>query len=218
VPTFADQAEPALDVAELVARADDKARAILAQVVGDAPEAISQIPNQAGESALGDLAADAQRMATGASIALVNQGALRGDLDQGPVTWGELLAIHPFGSVIVTLELTGAALHGVLEEQFSHDPPHLLQVSGLTYTWDAALPVGKRVLGIRVGREPLVDETIYTVAVSDYLARGGAGFSRLTAGKNRRVGPRDVDALRAFIVASGGRAEARIAHRIVRRD
>lgn len=220
VPTFADQPGivPADDVSALVQRADERARAILAEVVGDAPEPLSQIPTQAGESALGNLAADAQRRATGASIALVNQGALRGDLDVGPITWGELLAIHPFGYTIVTVDLTGAQLRDVLETQFSHDPPHILEVSGLTYTWDAAQPVGKRVAGVRVGRSPLVDGDVYSVAVSDYLARGGAGFATIAEGKNRRVGPRDVDALRAFIRAAGGRAAARIEHRIVRRE
>lgn len=221
VPTFADEGPglaPAADVAALVEKADARTSALLARVVGEAPEPLSQIPNQAGESTLGNLVADAQRSASGAQIALVNQGALRGDLARGPITFGELVAIHPFGSVIVTLDLSGAALRGVLEEQFGQTPPHILQVSGLSYTWDAALPVGKRVAGVRVGKQPLDDNAVYRVSVSDYLARGGGGFTRIAEGKNRQVGARDTEALEAFIKRSGGRASARIERRIVRRD
>lgn len=219
--TYADQGpglKPAADVAALTEAAEAEANTRLAQVVGHAPEPVSATPNQAGESALGNLITDAQRKATGAQIALANQGTIRGDLARGPIPFRALLAIHPFGSVLVTMELTGAQLRRVLEQQFAYTPPHILQVSGLSYRWDAMLPVGKRVLAVRVAGRPLSDQATYRVAMSDFLARGGGGFTTLTAGKKRVVGPRDTDALRAYLDASQGRAKARIEGRIIRRE
>jgi 5'-nucleotidase len=219
VTAYADtDLTPAADVAALVERAEQKANAILTRVVGTAARPLSQTPNEAGESALGNLIADAQRRAVGAQVAFINQGAIRADLDGGPITWGELLAIHPFGNVVISVELSGAQIRRALEEQFEHAIPRILQVSGLSYRWDASLPVGKRVVAARVGDLPLGDDTLYRVAMSDYLARGGGGFSRLSEGKKRIVGPRDTDALSALIEACGGKAEARIEARIVKRE
>ena len=221
VTAFADAGPgltPADDVASLVARTEQRSAALLARVVGQAPQAVRSLPNAAGESALGNLIADAQRRAGKADVALVSQGAIRGDLDAGPVTWRELATIHPWGNVVVTVALTGAQLRAVLEQQWSFSPPHLLQVSGLRYKWDAGLSVGKRITAIQVGDAPLVDATVYRVALSDHLARGGAGFDLLASAKQRKVGPPDTEALRALIEASGGRVVARTEARIVRRD
>ena len=221
VTAFADAGpglHPAEDVAALVTRSEQRSRALLESVVGDAPQAVRSVPNEAGESALGNLIADAQRRAGDAQIALVSQGAIRGDLDRGPVTWRELATIHPWGNVVVTVDLTGAQIRAVLEQQWSFSPPHLLQVSGLRYKWDAGLPVGKRITALDVGDAPLVDGAVYRVAISDHLARGGGGFELLESAKQRRVGPRDTEALRALIATAGGRALGRIEARIVRRD
>ena len=221
VTAFADAGPgltPAEDVAALVTRTEQRSQALLGRVVGEAPQAVRSLPNEAGESALGNLIADAQRRAGGAQIALVSQGAIRGDLDAGPVTWRELATIHPWGNVVVTVSLTGAQVRAVLEQQWSFSPPHLLQVSGLRYKWDAGLPVGKRITSIQIGAAPLEDATLYRVALSDHLARGGAGFELLASAKQRKVGLPDTEALRAQIEASGGRAVGRIEARIVRRD
>ncbi|MET0339625.1 MAG: bifunctional metallophosphatase/5'-nucleotidase [Polyangiales bacterium] len=221
VPTFADEGpglRPAEDVSALVTRAEQRTQMLLAREVGTAPKSLRSLPNDAGESELGNLVADAQRRAGGAQIALVSQGALRGDLHAGLVSWRDLETIHPWGNAVVTVALTGAQIRAALEQQWAFSPPHQLQVAGLDYKWDAGLPVGKRIISLRVDGRPIVDTKVYKVALSDHLARGGAGFDTLAVGKDRKVGPRDTEALRAHLEASGGRAEARIESRIVKRD
>jgi 5'-nucleotidase len=71
---------------------------------------------------LGDLVADAQRAATHADIALMNPGGLRSDLRAGPVTWGDVLTLHPFANRLITLDMTGAQLLAVLEQQWPAEP------------------------------------------------------------------------------------------------
>ena len=75
-----------------------------------------------GESPLGNLIADAQLAATddeqGAVAAFMNPGGVRADLDAGPVTYEEAFTVQPFGNNLTTLDLTGAQLDCLLEQQF----------------------------------------------------------------------------------------------------
>ena len=76
-----------------------------------------------GESVLGNVIADAQLAATDdeqdAGAAFMNPGGVRADLDAGPVTYEEAFPVQPFANNLVTLDLTGAQLHCVLEQQFA---------------------------------------------------------------------------------------------------
>ena len=205
--TFADAGPgltPAPDVAELVRRADERVAPLAARVVGEAPSAISQTPSATGESALGNLIADAQRAAVDAQIALMNQGGIRTSLDAGPVTWGELFAIQPFSNPVVVVDLTGAQVARVLEQQWD-DPSraHVLQVSGLRYRWDPKLPAGARVHDVVVNDAALVPSAVYRVAVNSFLAGGGSGFTVLREGDNARTGPVDLDALVTYVERLG---------------
>ncbi|MCW3845154.1 bifunctional metallophosphatase/5'-nucleotidase, partial [Micromonospora yasonensis] len=77
---------------------------------------------QTGESPLGNLIADAQLAATdneqNAVAAFMNPGGVRADLDAGPVTYAEAFTVQPFANNLVTLDLTGAQLYCMLEQQF----------------------------------------------------------------------------------------------------
>ena len=56
----------------------------------------------------------------------MNPGGVRADLDYeqisggespGEVTYGEAFAVQPFGSLLVTMDLTGAQIERLLEQQ-----------------------------------------------------------------------------------------------------
>ncbi len=127
---------------------------------GSVTQTLSRVPNEAGESALGDVIADAQLAATkdakdgSAVIALTNPGGIRTDIvpkENGAVSFGELFASQPFRNRLVTMTLTGSQLKDMLEQQWL-DPkrPRILQVSnGFSYTWDATKPFGERVMHSR---------------------------------------------------------------------
>lgn len=63
---------------------------------------------------LGNITADAQLRATKgkakAQIALVAHGLIRTNINQGPVTYGEVYAAQPFAQHVVTMTLTGRQL------------------------------------------------------------------------------------------------------------
>jgi 5'-nucleotidase len=221
VPTYADAGpglSPAQDVAALVQRAEHNVSELSTRRVGKASATLYAAPTAEGESPLGNFIADAQRWATRADVALMNQGGMRTDLRAGEVTWGDLYAVQPFANTVITMDLRGAQLRQLLEAQWADAAMvHWLQVSGLRYIWDPALPVGKRVVSLRVGGEPLDEHKRYRVAVNNFLAEGGSGFSVLREGTKRTVGQRDVDALLAYIVMRGGAIEAQVEGRIRRK-
>jgi len=85
--------------------------------MGQAASNILQTENPAGESALGNLIADAQRAAVQADFAFMNPGGIRADLLAGEVTWGELFAVQPFGNSLVKMNLTGQQVYDLLNPQ-----------------------------------------------------------------------------------------------------
>jgi 5'-nucleotidase len=185
------------------------------RVVGTITESLTQEQNSAGESALGDLIADAQLAATrnadkgGAQIAFMNSGGIRTVIvkrGSGEVTYGDLFAVQPFGNVLVTLTLTGAQIRTLLEQQLSDlTAPRILQVSeGFSYAWDATRSIGERVLvdSISLNGKPIEPQTAYRVTVSDFLADGADNHITLRNGADRTTEMPDLEAMEAYFRAS----------------
>lgn len=183
---------------------------------GSVMQTLSRVPNEAGESPLGDIIADAQLAATrdaregSAVIALTNPGGIRTDIvpkENGAITFGDVFASQPFRNRLVTMTLTGSQLKELLEQQWL-DPkrPRILQVSnGFSYTWDASRPLGERVMAGKMilnGR-PIEAGSGYRVTLNDYLAVGGDGFTVAKQGAAALYGGYDADALFAFFKAHG---------------
>ncbi|HEV7879872.1 bifunctional metallophosphatase/5'-nucleotidase [Bradyrhizobium sp.] len=199
----------------LIDEYDKLAGPIANRIAGSVTASLSRLPNDAGESVLGDLIADAQLDATraddngGAAIAFTNPGGIRNDISGGPggaVSYAEVFASQPFRNQLVTLTLTGAQLKNMLEQQWL-DParPRILQVSkGFSYAWDNAKPFGQRVIADRMslnGRR-IDPAAAYRVTVNNFLFVGGDGFTVLKDGAAPRFGIYDVDALHAYFQAN----------------
>ena len=224
VPTWGD-AGPGLTpdpaVAKIVAAADARVKTQVERHVGSAREAISTRPNDAGESALGNLAADAQRVALRADFALVNPGGLRRDIDAGAVDWGELFSVEPFGNALVAVRMTGAELVELLNHQWGHGQPpggRVLQIAGFGYTWDSSVPEGDaRVSELHDARgRPLDRRKLYTVAMNSFLAGGGDAFPAQHATPGAAQ-PSDLDALVSYIESLPQPFAAKIEGRIKRK-
>jgi 5'-nucleotidase len=206
VPTWAD-VSPGLEGDTKARKLTDASQALVAarvsRVVGILQQPMRRAVSAAGESALGDLVADAQREATHADIALMNPGGLRSDLAAGPVTFGDVLTLHPFANHLVTLEMTGAQLLAVLEQQWPREgtaAARILKTSGLRYSWDATRGAGEHVRAACDASEAAIDpQRHYRVTVNDFLAAGGDDFSALVSLGPGEVGPSDSEALDAYL-------------------
>ena len=221
--TWADQGaglSPDPVVAALVAQADARVKPLVERVVGLAQGDITRTETPAGESALGNLIADAQRVATEAQMSFMNPGGIRADLAGGEVSWGALFAIQPFANDLVSMDLTGMQLKTMLEQQWTGQSyPRLLKPSGIRYSWSASRPVGNRVIEMRDATGALINPAaIYRVTVNSFLAGGGDNFAVLTEGTNRVVGPVDLDALVDYIETLPQPFSGNVEGRIVRVD
>jgi 5'-nucleotidase len=191
---------------------DQFAAPIANRRAGIITETLSRAPNEAGESPLGDLIADAQLEATradklgGAMIAMTNPGGIRTDLtktDSGEVSYADIFASQPFRNQLVTLTLTGSQIKALLEQQWL-DPkrPRILQVSrGFSYRWDGGKAAGDHVDAdsLSLDGKPIDPAMSYRVTVNNYLASGGDGFSVLKSGRAALFGSYDADVLQAYV-------------------
>jgi 5'-nucleotidase / UDP-sugar diphosphatase len=142
---------------------------------------------RASETNIGNLVADAIRESVQAEVGMVNGGAIRGDriYPPGSLTRRLLLAMHPFGNVVVKLELPGRVLLAVLTHAVSALPAtagRFPQVSGVKFDVDIHEPP-PRLVNVTVNGQPLDPDRRYTVALPDYLFTGGDGFSMLPGAK-----------------------------------
>lgn len=205
VTTWADDPNitAAADVLALVEAADARVAPLVSRVVGTASADILRTENAAGESALGNLIADAQRAAMNTDFAFMNPGGIRADLFAGSVTWGELFTIQPFNNDLVKMSLTGAQIKTLLEQQWQGQQfARILKPAGLGYTWNTAAPVGSRIVEMHTHSGVSIDLAAgYTVTVNSFMAAGGDNFSVLPKGTQRVVGPVDLDALVLFVEA-----------------
>jgi 5'-nucleotidase len=183
------------------------------------------------DSPLGNLIADAQkadptvvRNGVAPVIALMNPGGIRADLVEnaaGDVTYGAAFTVQPFNNFVVSMDLTGAQIKALLNEQWngnneaSASGNKVLQVSGLTYTWDRTLasqPNTNAIVGNVLfdadadpattgDQTPLVDTQTYRVVANSFLSDGGDNFATFKAGTNKLVGGLDIDSLVNYLKA-----------------
>jgi 5'-nucleotidase len=164
--------------------------------------------NDAGESPLGNLIADAAVEATraqGSQVGFMNMAGMRSDFDVSEnltATFGQAQVVLPFSNTLVVMEMTGAQLRALLEQQWQRPNPDagraMLQVSrGLYYRWNEALPKGQRVVAgsIRIDGVPLDEAKTYKVVANNFLAEGGDGFPLFKQATGKiDTGIRDLDA------------------------
>lgn len=166
--------------------------------------------NSAGrtcESRVGNVTTDAMRTTYAVEFAITNSGGLRFDLtcpttdnpnDFCPpetattppytITRGQVLGVLPFGNQVVTVQVKGDELKGMLENGVSRMPAvdgRFPQVSGLCFTYDIAVPAGSRVTGaVRAAADgsctatplDLTAAATYTIASNDFISRGGDNY------------------------------------------
>ena len=235
-----DSVAPRPGILGLIATYNDLVAPIRDAVVGHiAPpgtpsQLMSKEPDDdGGDSVLGNVIADGQKTdpsvvppgGDAPVIALMNPGGIRADLVEngaGDVTYGAAFSVQPFNNFVVSMDLTGAQLRRVLNQQWNGanegDDQKILQVSGISYTWDesdAALPTpsgsveGPNALvgDVLVDDDgnpdtamvPLDDSATYRVVTNNFISDGGDNFTVLQEGTNKFVGGLDIDSLVRYL-------------------
>ena len=176
------------------------AKTDVALTVKDPATGKRMVRNQ--ETNLGDLCADAYRTLLDADIAFVNGGGIRADIPAGDITYDQIIAVHPFGNMACSIEVTGQQILDALELGCASTPGEsggFLQVSGLTYEIHTYIPSGvqldenkvfqgvegeRRVKNVKVGGAPIDVNKTYVLASHNYMLKdGGDGFSMFKGAK-----------------------------------
>ena len=142
------------------------------------------------ETELGNLITDAmldkaKEFNSSTVMAFQNGGGIRADINEGPITLGEILTVLPFGNTLATMELTGAEIKEALEHSVRLVPSEnggFLHVAGMRFTFDSTKVAGDRVETMEVKQSdgsyvPIELTTKYTVATNAFTAKGGDGFT-----------------------------------------
>lgn len=196
ITTYADQwpgNAPDVNVANLVKLAEKAVESDISAEIGVLQQDLSRTGNEAGETTLGNLFADAYKVRLNADFGMLNPGSMRADLSAGKVAWGHVYAVQPFGNTVGTVKLKGQDIYDLLEQQWTPIKTIMLQISGLTYTYDLNKPIGSRVVSIFKGKEPLVKNKIYSIGTSEFFAGGGDGFTVMQRGKLELAEGSDLD-------------------------
>lgn len=166
------------------------------------------------ETTLGNFVTDIMREHTSADIALLNGGALRASIDEGPITVEEVFTSMPYANDLVVVKLTGSELVQVLTRSTQgtklQEDGGFLHVSGIKLTIKNRLPAE-----VMVGDTLLDAAATYSVAIPDFLASGGDSYSMLVNKTTYNTGL----PLRELIVdtiRSKGTITAQIEGRIIR--
>ena len=171
-------------VLEEIRRMDERNRAAFERVVGYSKRGLeyNREKLRTQETELGDYVADALKGVSGADIGFVNSGTIRAALPTGNVTKKDVIDISPFGNTVKKVEVTGRQVMEMLEQGVSlypGDAGRFLQVSGASFVLDASQPVGSRISHVEVNGRPLSLDGKYSVAVTDFMAAGGDGYTML---------------------------------------
>ncbi|MGJ9459540.1 5'-nucleotidase C-terminal domain-containing protein [Oceanobacillus sp. CF4.6] len=182
-------------VTETLSYYSEQIAPIINEVVGyNAQDLIGDYTNN-GDHGLGNLIADGMKANMDSDFAMQNGGGIRDHLLAGEVTWGELYNILPFGNTLMTVEVTGADLYPIINEQLSPTYGPDYSISGLHYTWNPEL---SEVVDVTFpDGTPIDEDETYTLTVNNYMGTSDGPIKDL--GQNPVMGPVDVDAMVEFV-------------------
>jgi 5'-nucleotidase len=178
--------------------------------------------NAAGEQPMGDVIADAMLEATapsdfgGAVAAFMNAGGVRAGLlfnqisggeQPGEVTYAEAFTVQPFGNTLVVKTCTGQQIYDVLNQQFNNPSAGsnriMLPSANVNYEWTTV--GGPHVVDGTVsfdgGATPISKSAAYRVAMNNFMADGGDGYTVFRLCTDALGGEVDLDAFARYLGA-----------------
>lgn len=131
------------------------------------------------ESTLGDFVSDAVLKKTNdiykptdnipATICMLNNGGLRGQLPKGNITRGNAFELMPFENSIVVLTLNAKKTKQLFE--------YIVESNGAPFAGATVKAKGKKIIELKINGLPLDSTKTYKICTSDYLASGGDKYN-----------------------------------------
>lgn len=197
--------DPALKVLEEQYEADIQAR--LSEELATVAEPLirtDQHVQRTRESLIGNAVSDAFRHYHQADIGWVNGGGIRSDVTDRTFTLNDAYSVFPFDNKVMLVDVAGADIVAALEagvakvEKLGGGFP---QVSGMSYGYDPTAPIGTRVHSVKVAGEPILSDKTYSIALTNYVFKGGDGVVSFANGQVRvpaEQAPSDAEVLAAW--------------------
>jgi 2',3'-cyclic-nucleotide 2'-phosphodiesterase (5'-nucleotidase family) len=173
---FEEEIWPDAHYAQMIETKVAAAEAGLDEVIGETEIYLQR--GNAGGALLGFVIADAYHEELGADFAIQNLGGVRADIPAGRITERDLLLVSPFGNHMVIVEMDGRLLRQVLEDKLRGRGSGIF-ISGGQVVYDLDRSEGDRIVSFTIDGLPIDPDREYRVAMSDYLAEGNSGLSRL---------------------------------------
>ena len=151
--------------------------------------------SRSNENALCNLVTDSMREIGEADVSIMNAGTVRTDINQGNITYQDIINTMPFSNDILVKEVTGQAILEALEFGVRTLPgitSRFPQVSGITFKVDTSInstvvvddnevfeKLGNqnRVYDIKVNGKELDLNKKYTLSSHSFILGGGDGYS-----------------------------------------
>lgn len=145
-----------------------------------------------GDMALGNFIADGMKYYMNADVALMNGGGVRDNVEAGPVTWGELFNVQPFGNTLVKVDVTGQQLEEILNAMINPKYGPDSFISGARYTWSTA--TNKIANLYDENGQKLDPDATYSLVVNNYMYnQTSKKYKRIKQyGQNFEQGPEDI--------------------------
>ncbi|UOQ87226.1 5'-nucleotidase C-terminal domain-containing protein [Gracilibacillus salinarum] len=165
------------------------------EVIGYNAEDLMGAYTNGKDHGLGNLITDSMKAEMDSDFAVTNGGGISSTLLKGDITAESLEKILKHGNTLVKMEVTGAELEAILNNQLSEDGSDY-SVAGFHYQYDHA---EQKVVSITLPNgEAVQADQVYTLTTNNYLAERGV-FASIDS--EREDGLVDVEALENYIVS-----------------
>ena len=178
ITLFEDEFIPDKTIGDTILTMQKIAEQGMDEVIGRAETYISRDGVDA-QNKIGNLVCEAMLEATGADFSFLNLGGVRGDLQQGPITYRNIFDVMPFENQVVIIEVDGEFLKNIIEMRVSGSR-HGLRVAGVNVVYNRSRKDYDRITKLLIGGEPWQKDKIYHISTTDFLLQGNAGLTMLT--------------------------------------
>ncbi|OOF70228.1 bifunctional UDP-sugar hydrolase/5'-nucleotidase UshA [Rodentibacter caecimuris] len=199
---YGEEISPDPEIQKLLQQYQDKGDQLLGKKVGQLKGKLEgdRTIIRFEQTNLGHLIAEVQRQRTKADVGIMNSGGIRDSINEGDITYKNILKVHPFGNILSYVDLTGKELLEYLTVVALKevDSGAYAQYAGISMIVDR---INKTLENVKIQGKDLDLEKTYRLSIPSYNAAGGDGYPILTKHPNYvNTGFIDAEVLKTFFL------------------